>query len=97
MENRKFPDFHNIGKLKSIVLRAPMDFLYNFWIFELEIVSTFDSRDSYSQSTAHIFSTRRFIQKCTITNVFLEMLSYESSSKKKFVTVKFFIKVVVAG
>ena len=41
--SRKFPDFHNIAKLKSTVLRAQMDFLYNFWSFEKVYSSTFDS------------------------------------------------------
>ena len=42
----------------------------------LEFVPTLDSRHSYSQSTAHRHSTRCFIQKCTVMNVFLETLSY---------------------
>ena len=46
----------------------------------LEFVPTFDSRHSYSQSTAQYSSTQRFIQKCTVMNVFLEMLSYTTLS-----------------
>ena len=42
----------------------------------LEFVPTLDSRHSYSQSTAHGSSTQRFIQKFTVMNFLLEMLSY---------------------
>ena len=90
--------FENFDKtfFKIIFLQEKKIFFLQFFFSELEFFSSLDSRHSCSQSTAHGLPTQRFIQKCTVMNFLLETLSYESSSNKKFVTVKFFIKVVLA-